>query len=124
MNTRHSKKSPSREKYEQNHPTVSARLPKDVRDKLLMNLKKLGMSVAEALLVLAGELEIKVIPIDEARQAGYEEAKKTYMVTYPCRICGKPLAITSQQAKDAASKYMTEHGWGHSECHKKRSPQK
>ena len=78
------KKSPSRERYEKENPTVSGRIPKETRHNLLLNLKKMGMTLPDALKVLAGELEVKVRPIDEARRQGYEEAKNHYMVTYPC----------------------------------------
>ena len=113
-------KPPSRKKYEEENPTVSARVPKETRHNLLLNLKKIGMSLAEALKVLAGELELKVKPIDEARKAGYEEAKNLYMITYPCSVCGKPIPIKNPKTKEAVSKYMTEHGWAHAECHKQR----
>jgi len=114
------KKSPSRERYEKENPTVSGRIPKETRHNLLLNLKKMGMTLPDALKVLAGELEVKVRPIDEARRQGYEEAKNHYMVTYPCYICGKPIPITSLKAKEVASKFMTEHGWGHAKCHEQR----
>ncbi len=105
--------SPSREKYEKENPTVSARLPKETRDKLRGVLAKQGISLTDALKVLAGELEIKIGPIDEARKAGYEDAKNRYMVPYSCNGCGKPILITSPKAKEAAGKYMAEHGWAH-----------
>ena len=111
------RKLPSREKYEKENPTVSARVPKETREKLRVVLPKLGMSLADALKVLAGELEVKVIPIDEARRQGYEEAKNLYMVTFPCDICGNPVPIIVPKAKEAASRYMVEHGWGHAKCH-------
>ena len=114
------RKSPSRIKYEQNNPTVSGRVPKRTRDKLYANLAKQGMTLPDALKVLAGELEIKAIPIDEARRAGYEEAKNLYMVTYPCSICGKTIAITNPKTKEAVSRYMNEHGWAHAECNKRK----
>lgn len=110
---RKSRKTPSRTKYENNHPTISARLPKDKHDKLLTLLLNLGVTLPQLLLHFIDEYEIKIIPI--------EEAKKTYMVTFLCRKCGKPVAITSKQAKEAAGKYMTEHGWGHKECYEKRN---
>jgi antitoxin component of RelBE/YafQ-DinJ toxin-antitoxin module len=109
-------KSPSRIKYEQSHPTISGRLPIEARDKLLANLAKLGMTISDALMVLAGELEIKVIPIDEARKQGFEEAMKLYMVTYQCFICRKLIAITSPETKKVVGKFLTEHGWGHPKC--------
>lgn len=114
-----SKRTPSRIKYEQSHPTVSARLPIAARDKLNANLKKAGITLSDALLKLAGELEIKLLPIEEARKAGYDEAKKLYAVPYPCRVCRNPIVITSPGAKEAAARYMTEHGWGHAACHKR-----
>ena len=114
------RKSPSREKYEKENPTVSARLPKETRDKLRGVLARLGVSLADALKVLAGDLEVKIRPIDEARQAGYEEAKNRYMVTFPCSVCGEMIPITNLKTKEAVSRYMTEHEWAHAECHKQR----
>ena len=114
------KKSPSRDRYDKENPTVSGRMPKEKRDKFYANLAKSGRSVSDALNSLADDLELKVRPIDEAMKASYEEAKNLYMVTYLCNVCGKPMTITSPTAKEAASRYMTEHGWGHIACHKQR----
>jgi len=114
------RKSPSRERYEKENPTVSGRMPKEKRDKFYANLAKSGRSVSDALNSLADDLELKVRPIDEARKASYEEAKNLYMVTFPCDVCGKPIPIKNPKTKEAASKYMTEHGWAHAECHKQR----
>ena len=113
------KKSPSREKYEKRNPTVSARVSEETRSRLRAVLPKLGISLADALKVLAGELEIKAIPIDQAKKLGHEEAKNLYLVTYPCNVCGKPISITTPEAKEAAARFMAEHGWGHNECHKR-----
>jgi deoxycytidylate deaminase len=114
------KKSPSREKYEKENPTVSGRMPKEKRDKFYANLAKSGRSVSDALNSLADNLELKVRPIEEARKAGYEEAKNLYMVTFPCSKCGEPIPIKNPKTKEAVSKYMTEHRWAHAECHKQR----
>jgi len=114
------KKSPSRERYEKENPTVSGRMPREKRDKFYANLEKSGRSVSDALNSLADDLELKVRPIDEAMKASYEEAKNLYMVTFPCAVCGKQIPITSRKAKDAVMRYMVEHGWGHAECHKQR----
>lgn len=111
------KKSPSRQKYERQNPTVSARVSEQTCGRLQAVLPKLGMSLADALKVLAGELEVKTIPIDEAKKLGYEEAKRLYMVAYPCSICREEIAITSPKGKEAASKHMVENGWGHKKCH-------
>lgn len=111
---------PSREKYEKENPTISTRLPIEKRDKLLSVLRRLGLSLRNLLIGVADETDIKLKPIDEAWKAGYEEAKKRYMVPYPCSVCGKPLPITSPKAKKAAARYMTDAGWGHTECHRRR----
>ena len=113
-------KPPSRKKYEEENPTVSARLPKEKRDKLLAVLRSLGLSLANLLVSFADEYEVKVIPINEARRAGYEQAKNLYMVTFLCYICGKPIAITSPESKEFVSKFLTERGWGHAKCHERR----
>ena len=111
------KKSPSREKYERQNPTVSARVSEETRSKLRAVLPQLGMSLADALKVLADQLEVKAIPIEEAKRLGREEANNLYLVTYPCNVCGKPISITTPKAKEAAARFMAEHGWGHNECH-------
>ena len=113
-------KQPSRKKYEEENPTVSARLPKEERDKLLVVLRSLGLSLANLLVSFADEYEVKVVPLDEARRAGYEEAKNLYMVTFPCRICRGVISITSPKSKEAAAQYMREHGWGHAKCREQR----
>jgi len=114
------RKSPSRERYEKENPTVSGRMPKEKRDKFYANLAKSGRSVSDALNSLADDLELKVRPIDEVWQARYEEAKNLYMVTYPCSVCGEPIPITHPETKEAAGRYMTEHGWGHAKCHERK----
>ena len=95
-------------------------MPKEKRDKFYANLAKSGRTVSDALNSLADDLELKIIPIDEARRQGYEEAKNLYMVTFPCDVCGKPIPIKNPKTKEAASKYMTEHGWAHAGCHEQR----
>ncbi len=114
------RKSPSRERYEKENPTVSGRMLKEKRDKLCANLAKSGRTLSDALNSLADDLELKVKPIDEAMKASYEEAKNLYMVTYPCSVCGEPIAITSKKAKEAVMEFMIEHVWGHAKCHERK----
>ncbi len=113
-------KPPSREKYEKGHPTVSARLPVEIRDKLRLVLRKLDTSLTEALTAFANEQEIKLKPLDEVRKTCYQEAKSRYLVTFPCAVCGKTIEITDPETKKVVTTYMAEHGWGHAECHKKK----
>lgn len=60
----------------------------------------------------------------DAYQEGYREAEKRFKVLYPCSVCGRAIAIESQRAKQSAAQYMRQHGWAHTECHKKRQPGK
>ncbi len=132
MVKRHKKIPPSRIKYEKNNPTVSARLPVEKRAKLLSVLRSLGLTLANLLIRFADETEIKLKTVDDVRQEGfvngygkgYEEARKKYEVTYPCRKCGKLMAITSPKAKAAAARYMAEHGWVHTQCPGETKPGK
>lgn len=71
-------------------------------------------------MILAGDIELKVVPIDEARRAGYEEARNLYMVPYPYSECDEPMAITSNKAKEAVMEFMIEHGWGHAKYHERK----
>jgi len=114
------KKRPSRIKYETSHPTVSARIPIEIKEKILANLKTLDMSMADAFKKLAGELEEKAKPIELMKKAeykaGYSAAKNYYAVPYPCSKCEQTIFINTPEEKEAASKLMTEAGWGHETC--------
>ena len=109
---------PSRIRYDRSHPTVSARLPIEKRERLLALLGSLGITLPQLLLHFIDEYEIKVISVAEARRAGYEEAKEVYMITHLCSIC-KPIEIISPNAREAIAKYMVEQGWAHKECREK-----
>ena len=121
------KKSPSRVRYEQAHPTVSCRVSQKIYDRLQAVREREGRSFADILKVGLGLLEVRAKGEAEIRKQGhaegykkgYAEAARTYMVTYPCSVCRKILAVTSTNAKEAIRQYMQEHGWGHQECHEK-----
>ena len=110
------KKLPSRERYENGHPTVSARMPIDKRDRLLVVLARLGLTLGQVLIRFADEHEITTRPLAEARKEGFIEAKKIYGVWYPCQKCGRQIPINSEKEKVAAARYMTENGWVHQQC--------
>jgi len=124
QNRNRKKKTPSRIKYEHNHPTVSFRVSKELKDRLEAVKKAEGKSNTDVLKVGVGLLEVKVSEEKEAKrqgykegfEKGYEEPKNRYMVPYPCYICVKPIAITSPKTKEVVSKFLTEHGWGHTKC--------
>ena len=122
MTNKRKKSPPSRERYEKGHPTVSARMPIDKRDKLFVVLDRLSLTLAQLLIRFADEHEIVTRPLEEARKEGFQEAKKIYAVYYPCKKCGKLIAITSAEGKAAAARHMAERGWGHKQCPVETTP--
>lgn len=118
------RKAPSRIRYEQSHPTISCRVPRETYDRLQDIKLKEKRSFADILKIGLGMLELRAEEKDEAysrgHDDGYLEAELEFKVTFPCSVCGKTIALRSKEAKQAASKYMQEHSWGHSECHEKR----
>jgi len=95
-----------------------------VQDRLKAVLKENGISFADW---VKQQLEIKEAEettykkaYDEGRNDGYDEAKKKYLVTFPCSLCGKTIEITHPKTKEAVAKYMREYGWGHVACHELR----
>jgi predicted CopG family antitoxin len=119
------RKAPSRIRYEQSHPTISCRVPREVYDKLRAVKDREGKSFADILKIGLGILEAWVREEREVMKKGhaegyrkgYAEAERLYEVTYPCSVCGKTLVVTSRDEKEAIKEYMQEHGWGHRACH-------
>jgi hypothetical protein len=122
------KKAPSRVKYEQSHPTVSCRIPREIYDRLQKVKEAKGQSFADILKIGLGILEMQVKEEGEIRRKGYAEgykkgyavAERLYKVTYPCSVCRQMLTVTSQDEKEDIKKYMQEHGWAHSACLERR----
>jgi len=110
---------PSRKRYDQQHPTVSARVPLQIYDQL-QELKRLsGKSLADVLKEALGRQK----PSTETAYIrglaiGREEASEMFRVEFPCAICGVICTVQSSQEKEAIASYMVEHGWAHPSCHR------
>ena len=76
---------------------------------------KIGLGILEV--KVREEQQIREQAYAEGYDDGFKEARGTYEVTYPCRACGKTISIVSKNAKEAARRYMMEHGWVHTDCH-------
>ena len=115
---------PSRDRYEQAHPTVSFRVSREIYDRLQALKEAEGMSLAEILKKGLGILEAKVREEEKVREVayskGFEEgyllAEEEYEVTYTCSVCHELITVTSLAEKEAIKQYMQEHGWGHAKC--------
>lgn len=122
------RKPPSRARYEESHPTVSGRVPREIYERLQSARNKEGMSFADILKVGLGALEVKQAKEDEVRRAGYQdgykkgrvEAERHFKVTYRCNVCGKSVTIDTPDEKETIRRYMQDQGWGHGECHERR----
>ncbi len=116
-------KAPSRVKYEQSHPTVSCRVPREIYDRLV-KAKAEGNSFSDILKLGLGILEVRVKKLREARKQGWDEgynkgfadAKTRYLVSYRCNVCGQVIEVTTKEEKSAISEYMEEQGWAHAKC--------
>ena len=88
------RKAPSRVRYEQGHPTVSCRLPREVYDKLRAVMDAEDKSFADILKIGLGILKVQLKEEVEVRKKGhvegyrkgYAEAERLYKVTYPCSV--------------------------------------
>jgi hypothetical protein len=89
------------------------------REKLRLVLRKQGTTLTKLLIAIANEQELKLKPLEEARVTGYQEAKRLYMVYFHCDVCGKPILINNPKIKEAVRQYLSDAGFGHSECHNK-----
>jgi hypothetical protein len=110
-------KPPSRIRYDQSHPTVSARVDRKLYDELKELQKLTKKSLAEIL----REAVRKQKPwakdaYDLGQKAGYDSAKRDFAVSYRCSVCGGLITMRSEDEKKAAAQYMREHGWGHGKC--------
>jgi len=110
---KHVSKPPSRIKYDSEHPTVSARVTKELRGKLDELQKKSGKSLGD---ILREALKVQKPMTEKAYASGYEDARRKYAVVYQCSVCGEDITITSEKAKRAAVAHMMENGWRHSAC--------
>ena len=105
------KKPPSRARYEQEHPTVSVRVSKKLKDVLDTVKEETGNSYAE--IISAGLTGAK-----ELWKKGYEVAKRNYEIWYYCAVCGEKIFVSPNSNDHRAMiRYMWEHGWSHSGCH-------
>ena len=105
---------PSRLRYEQNNPTISFRLPLNLKDELEQILAVSEQSFAD---FVKEALKVKERTVGAAYDHGHRAAKETYLVTYRCSVCGKTVEVQSSEAKAAAREFLEEiDGLAHEDC--------
>ncbi len=109
---------PSRKRYDQQHPTVSARVPLQIYDQL-QELKRLsGKSLADVLKEALGRQKPSTeTAYNRGLAIGREEASQRFRVDYHCAVCGNLITVESSQEKEAIASYMLDRGWGHRACY-------
>lgn len=121
-------KLPSRVRYEQAHPTVSCRVPREIYDRLQAVIKAEGRSFADILKIGLGIVEVKMKGEEEIRkkahtmgyQIGYKVAEDLYKITFSCPYCGDSIEITTKELKQAVIDFAQERGWVHTRCYEKQ----
>lgn len=105
------KKSPSRVRYDVEHPIASVRLT----SKLKVALDELHgeYSYADILLVGLNKLKPK---LSASYARGYSRAKSEFGVPFTCSVCGKTMLVTGAEGKKVCRNAMVEAGFGHASC--------
>ena len=113
-------KLPSRQKYEKNNPTVSARISIQNRDKLRLVLRKQGTTLPKVLIAFANEQEIKLKSIEDAKKASYElgfrDAKVSFAVSFPCPKCGHTIFVNGPEQIAQIRELIIKARLAHPEC--------
>ena len=108
---------PSRRRYEESHPTISVRVPRELHDRLVQLKQRSGKSVAD---VVREALDVQTPSVDQAYHRGHAKgfttAEQWYRVDYRCCVCGGTLTIEGKEDKEAAARLMREEGWAHRSC--------
>lgn len=123
--TKTAHKPPARVRYEQSHPVVSCRLPKDEYDLLKQRLDDLGgVSFADFLKDALGVIKLDMRDVKQikeiAHRAGYDQGKQEHQVWYRCAVCGKRIDVQpNSESHKAIIASMRREGWGHRSCHER-----
>ena len=108
---------PSRTRYEQQTPTVSIRVPKEMYDRLKALKEQGDKSLGDILREALGVQEPATrAASNRGYRKGYADAEKLYRVNFRCSVCNGRLFIDDDTSKRAAAEYMQQNGWSHSSC--------
>jgi len=110
------KKPPRRIKDEENNPVISFRVSKETYDDIERTKARTGYSLAD---IVKAAINKQEIDLEMAYWTGIEYAEKLWRVNYRCSVCGKVVTAETDREKKAIAQYMSEKGWGHTECFNK-----
>ena len=108
---------PSRRRYEEAHPTVSARLSRGLYNRLKTLQSESGKSLADIIKeALGAQKPSAKNSYRNGFDKGWREAETRYRVDYRCYNCSEPLTVTDDNERRAVSQYMRDHRWVHTTC--------
>ncbi|MFC1861566.1 hypothetical protein ACFLYL_04790 [Chloroflexota bacterium] len=114
-------KPPSRLRYENNNPTISFRVSREVYDKLKAHLARRDVSFANFVKESLGVQQTQIPDVGKIKQAawneGYRKAKATYEICLSCSICQQPITVRSNSQMHKAIIDHLEGLWSHGNCH-------
>jgi hypothetical protein len=113
-------KPPSRIRYEQNNPTISFRVSREVHDKLKDHLARRHVSFADFVKESLGVQQIQIPDVGKIKQAawneGYRKAKATYEICLSCSECQQPISIKPNSRFHQEIIDHLEGLWHHTTC--------
>jgi flagellar biosynthesis/type III secretory pathway protein FliH len=128
---------PSQERYDENNPSVSFRVPKLLLEKLKTMAAREGKTPGQYVRdFLTGKVEereneasIYQAGYDEGRAKGEEEGYKrgvedgrsagreATQIWFPCSVCGKQMhVVPGSELHKEIMQYVKRAGWGHAAC--------
>jgi len=123
------KKFPSQEKYERENPSITFRVPIDMKEKIDQLVETTGKSISQIMretLFYAEKEHSEIFEqghvegFDVGINAGINRGKRKWAIWIYCYVCGEKIYIEpNSESHKAIIKYMKEHKWAHPECHKK-----
>ena len=112
---------PSRIRYEESHPIIAIRVPRQIHDQLVEIREKTDQSWAD-LMNVALKLQEPVLTrkpdqkeLDKAFEEGLEEGWKEYSIVFPCSKCGKDIIVNSEN-KQLIIQHLRNSGLKHKKC--------
>lgn len=120
-------KPPSRKRYEKNYPVWSVRMSKEWIGEMELLLENTEQSRRDFLGVALKKQKVNYKRAytrwyNRGYYEGYDKGKSDWRIWHFCSVCGGTIyIIQNSNSHKALIGYMNEHGWGHRECHKKKS---
>ena len=119
-------KTPSRIRYEKKNPVFSVRMAEKWHNDLNALLRDQNLSRRDFMGLTLGKRKVNYKRVhtrgyEKGYYEGYDKGKSDWRIWHFCSVCGETIyIIQNSNSHNALIDYMSKHGWGHAECHKKK----